>query len=491
MPSPIAIFRCDASPLIGAGHVSRCLALAEALHEFGWDISFVVSSKTRETAPALAASGFNIHALANGECELQTVRAVAPGGAVLVVVDQYERDQSFERSCRSFASKILAFDDTSRRHHDCDVLLDSGAAEPAVYVDRVPSHAAVLTGSAYALMRRSFIERREAALARRDGRPVKSILVSCGATDPMNCTVPVLKALAGIVHDATITVVLSSRAPHLDSVRRHLHRNMQLRLDANNIAELMTDADLAVGAPGATAFERAVLGLPSIMVAFADNQRGVARMMSDAGAVIDAGTLDSGLVERLRRLLKRALEDGELRRRMAKTATALIDGRGALRTMLALHSERNVQGTVVTLRLATAEDEAWLLWLQSQPHTRRHFYNPAIPTAPEHHAWMQRTLSDPSKMLLVVDVNHHAAGMVRLDHLVAADRKRAFEISIAVDPTRHGYGIGSAALRLVRQLMPNAVLDAAVHVQNAASKALFRAAGFAELSDELYRCVPS
>jgi len=227
------------------------------------------------------------------------------------------------------------------------------------------------------------------------------------------------------------------------------------------------------------------------MVAFADNQRGVARMMSDAGAVIDAGTLDSGLVERLRRLLKRALEDGELRRRMAKTATALIDGRGALRTMLALHSERNVQGTVVTLRLATAEDEAWLLWLQSQPHTRRHFYNPAIPTAPEHHAWMQRTLSDPSKMLLVVDVNHHAAGMVRLDHLVAADRKRAFEISIAVDPTRHGYGIGSAALRLVRQLMPNAVLDAAVHVQNAASKALFRAAGFAELSDELYRCVPS
>jgi len=68
-----------------------------------------------------------------------------------------------------------------------------------------------------------------------------------------------------------------------------------------------------------------------------------------------------------------------------------------------------------------------------------------IATAPEHHAWMQQTLSDPNRMLLLVDVNHRAAGMVRLDGLTAADRERAFETSIAVDPTRHGCGIGSAA----------------------------------------------
>jgi len=39
--------------------------------------------------------------------------------------------------------------------------------------------------------------------------------------------------------------------------------------------------------------------------------------------------------------------------------------------------------------------------------------------------------------------------------------------------------------------MPNALLDAAVHLRNAASKALFRAAEFVELSNELYRFVPS
>jgi UDP-2,4-diacetamido-2,4,6-trideoxy-beta-L-altropyranose hydrolase len=313
MSSPHAIFRCDAFPSIGAGHVSRCLALAEALHEVGWDIGFVATEETIATAPVLAASNFNIRTLDDRECDLDAMRAQASLKADLIVIDHYERDRQFESQCRLFAHKILAFDDATGRDHDCQILVDSGATDATIYVDHVPSHAVVLAGPAYALMRRSFIQHREAALARRDGRPVKSILVSCGATDPMNCTAAVLEALAGIALNATITVALSSRAPHLGAVRRGLRGNMRLRLDADDMAELMTNADFAVGAPGATAFERAVLGLPSILITYADNQRGIARMMSDAGGTIDAGTLDEGLVGRLRRLLKGALEDGETR----------------------------------------------------------------------------------------------------------------------------------------------------------------------------------
>ena len=128
-----------------------------------------------------------------------------------------------------------------------------------------------------------------------------------------------------------MTVVLSSKAPHADAIRRNLRLQARLVTDAGNMAELMTVADLAIGAPGATSYERAVLGLPSILMTLADNQRGIAAMMIEAGAAVDAGMLDRAVRQRLRTLIATLSKDFELRIHMARAAAALVDGRGPSR----------------------------------------------------------------------------------------------------------------------------------------------------------------
>ena len=85
----------------------------------------------------------------------------------------------------------------------------------------------------------------------------------------------------------------------------------------------------------------------------ADNQRGIARQMTEGGAALDGGTLDRGLVARLRALVESLLSDPGLRRRLAQAASALVDGRGALRIALAiLDDETAKNGAQVRLRLA-------------------------------------------------------------------------------------------------------------------------------------------
>ena len=331
MIAPLALFRCDASPTTGAGHVTRCMALAEALTEAGWRVSFAVGRETTPTVPALAASGFKVDVLADADHEPDALHEKTSGQADLLVVDHYQRDAAFEKACRSFARKILVLDDATGRDHDCDVLVDAAAINAELYAQHVPAHARVLTGPTYALMRRSFVLDRDTALARHDGRPVREILVSCGATDPVNATVGVLEALDDVIDDIVVTVVLSSRAPQIDAVRGRLRGSERLLLDVEDMAELMTNADLAIGAPGSTTYERAVLGLPSILVTLADNQRGIARLMIEAGAAVDAGALDNGFVSRLRRLVENILKDGSARIRLAKAASVLVDGRGAAR----------------------------------------------------------------------------------------------------------------------------------------------------------------
>ena len=336
MTAPLALFRCDASPTIGAGHVTRCLALAEELNKAGWRICFAVGPETTPTLPSLAASGFTVRLLGEADYVPEVLRAEASDHANLLVVDHYQCHAAFEQACRSFARKILVFDDATGRDHDCDFLIDAAATGPLVYAGHVPTHARVLTGPAYALMRRSFVSHRAAALARRDGRPVKEILVSCGATDPMNATSLVLSALDDIARDFVVTVVLSSRALHIDAIREQLRGKARLLLDAEDMAELMTNADLAIGAPGASAYERAVLGLPSVLVTLAENQRGIAQLMAQAKAAVDGGALDDGFTARLRRVVERLLADGGARKRLAEAASALVDGRGATMVLKAV-----------------------------------------------------------------------------------------------------------------------------------------------------------
>ena len=469
----------------------RCMALAEALGEAGWHVRFAVGSETVSTVPVLAASKFDVRVLHDSKHEPEALREEVPGRAELLVVDHYQRDAVFERACRTFAQRVLVFDDATGRDHDCDILVDAAARSAESYAGYVPASARVLAGPAYALVRRSFLAHRSTALARRDGSPIKEILVSCGATDPDNVTAAVLDGLDGLADEIPTTVVLSSRAPHVDAVRKRMHRKMRLLLDVPDMAELMTNADLAIGAAGSTAYERAILGLPSILVTVAENQREIARLMAESRATIDGGSVDAGLPQRLRELTATLLKDGAARRNMATAAAALVDGRGAVRIALAMLDDVLAKtGSRIRLHLASANDEQWLLKIQKHPQTRRYFRNAAIPTVDEHHEWMQRVLADPKRLLLAVTADDKPVGSIRLDRLPDATGAMRYEVSVAIDPECQSRGIGTAALCLVRALMPGAVLDATVFSDNKPSYALFTAAGFAAVSDNIYRSNP-
>lgn len=332
------VFRADASTMIGTGHVMRCLALARELGRRSARCVYL----TREMPPAIsetvAANGCEILELDPGVPDGEaTAAAIAVRQPDWVVVDHYGLDAEWRADAVPPDIPVLAIDDLADRKLDCEVLLDQTHGRTASdYDDLVPESATRLVGGQYALLRPEFAEIRPAALSARAARDPARLLLSLGGTDPGGATVAVLREIAKSgANWPRITVVLGGAAATATAVRAQaemMQTQVDIHVASRDVAALMRDSDLAIGAGGTMSWERCCLGLPTGIVLLADNQVLVAESLVAAGAAELVGdlrkTADLGGLGRFVRHMGR---DRRRLQEMSKAAAAITDGKGASR----------------------------------------------------------------------------------------------------------------------------------------------------------------
>jgi len=352
------VFRVDASVQIGTGHVMRCLTLAEELRKQGHQCRFVCRPHEGHLGEFIKSSGFVLdmldhpatatyvdvpHTTAHAawlgiswhQDAEQTASRLAGSHTDWLVVDHYALDAGWERNMAPHVHRILAIDDIADRPHECHALLDQNLGrQRRDYDDLAPQSVTRLIGPRYALLRPEFREWREKSLARRQHAEPKRILISLGGVDRTNATGRVLKALTGtaLPPDTTLDIIMGSHAPALQTVKAQaeaLPFDAAVSINVNDMAERMCLADLSIGAAGSTSWERCCLGLPSIMIILADNQRMIGEALADAGAALLVD--ESRIVERLGTFLNCFVQSpGELQD-YARNASAICDGEGTKR----------------------------------------------------------------------------------------------------------------------------------------------------------------
>jgi UDP-2,4-diacetamido-2,4,6-trideoxy-beta-L-altropyranose hydrolase len=260
-----------------------------------------------------------------------------------LVVDHYALDRRWEKSLRPHTRRILAIDDLADRPHDCDLLLDQNLDRKAQeYCGLLSRHTQTLIGPAYALLRPEFAQWREHSLQRRAQPQLQNLLITMGGVDQANATGRVLDALirCELPADLRITVVMGPTAPWLAQVQTQaaaMPRRTQLLVGVSNMAQLMADSDLCIGAAGSTSWERCCLGLPTLLLVLADNQRLGAGALARAGAI---QTLNS--VQDIPQALETHMTSTETAqiKSMSQAAAAVSDGLGTQRIVTALLSQK-------------------------------------------------------------------------------------------------------------------------------------------------------
>jgi UDP-2,4-diacetamido-2,4,6-trideoxy-beta-L-altropyranose hydrolase len=345
-------FRVDASRQIGIGHFMRCLTLADALARCGARIYFLsrhqpdhlraMLKERRHECVVLDGSAWedssdeltHSHWLGSDQDTdaRETIQALSGRRWDWMIVDHYALDTRWEGAVRAAVDRIFVIDDIADRPHDSELLLDQN-----VYVDmttrysaRVPASCTLLLGPSYALLRPGFRRWRKRVKPRVG---VRRILVCFGGVDSDNHTVRAIEALRA-VGTGTKRVDVVIGAAHADRTGVEAacwEAGFACHVQAENMAELMAAADLAIGAAGSTSWERCCVGLPTICVATAANQVPIAEGLQARGAVLMAKPGPAGPEPDISSALVSLFEHPGLLTSLSCAASSLVDGLGVWR----------------------------------------------------------------------------------------------------------------------------------------------------------------
>lgn len=505
MKAPLHIaFRADASIEMGSGHVMRCLTLADLLAEGGARCHFICRDLPGHMMDYIGKRGHTLTRLApptpdqsestlsapqvpphSGWAGVPLEDEIAQSREVLaklkpdrVVLDHYALDARWEVQAPPPGTPVMVIDDLADRQHVCDILLDQNLGRRAEdYAGLVPPHCNLLVGPHYALLRPEFERLREKALARRKDARVENLLITLGGIDKDNATSAVLRALSGIPLPAKlkITVVMGQNAPFIDKVRAQaeiMPRPTRVLCGVSNLAQLMTEADLCIGAAGSTAWERCALALPTLLLVLADNQRPGAMALIKSGAAILLGDkrIENGSI-----LLQKFLRNDEGRdrmRQMSSAAANLVDGAGVTRIYDHIQSHRDHMRTA-------KRDDIILIWEWRYADNAERFYRSTdVPSLAAHTTWMEKALTDPLRDLRIFYHAGQPVAHIRFD--IDAESPAEAEIGICLSQAVRKQGIGQRALGMACATPPHGVqrLNAEVHKDNAASARIFEKLGF-------------
>jgi UDP-2,4-diacetamido-2,4,6-trideoxy-beta-L-altropyranose hydrolase len=336
----------------------RCLTLADALHAQGAECTFICRPHTGHLLDLIAQRGHkavalpSLHADATSASDdsdhahwlgtdwatdaADTRQLLGNASVNWLVVDHYALDNRWEQALRHNCQRLMVIDDLADRSHDCDLLLDQNLGRTTEdYSGLTPGNTTRLIGPQYALLRSEFSKLRAESLARRIRPQLKRLLITMGGVDKDNATGLLLNAMktCPLPERLEITVVMGPHAPWLQHIQAQALKmpwSTQVLVGVSNMAQLMKDSDLAIGAAGGTTWERCCLGLPSFTLVLAKNQQAGAIALQNFG-----GTLAMNSVEEIMNLLQSTSVENRIRYLLldlCQAAQQVADGLGATRT---------------------------------------------------------------------------------------------------------------------------------------------------------------
>lgn len=345
------LIRVDSSSLIGSGHAVRCLNLAKRLRLRGCNVSFITRENKNNSSYLFFESNFDVIVMAethNGfgfdtkkddeykqwlgvsqEQDAQdTIESIGAKSFDWIIIDHYALDHKWQDLLRARTKKIMVIDDLANRLHKCDLLLDQNffLNKSDRYSALVPSNCRCLLGPSHLLVSAQYDKYISADKLRKGS--ISRVLVFFGSVDNAKQTELAIAAISSLNKiDIIFDVIVGRSNTRAASIKKLCDavENIRFHCQVDNMSEFIFKADFALGAGGATSWERAKLGLPSAVTVVANNQIEATENAEKTGIIVNLGFFSKVSSQSYSNILRIMIKSPEKLRSMSDACIRLFN----------------------------------------------------------------------------------------------------------------------------------------------------------------------
>ena len=326
------VFRCQAGPNIGMGHLMRCRTLAHALYDLG-ELCVMVGPSlecSKEVDNNIFEDWIPVPGWDSSVQDAENLNKICKKYSnPFAILDHYRIDKLYQQTLRCNGLHWLQFDGKADRPLWADVILNVRPDAPQLNYQKVIRHPdpILLLGSKFVLIRQEFLKC--TSIFPKNSK--KKILIIFGGADDRGAILLVLESLlTSLTENVCFLVVIGSQNPRKSFIIQWIKEKNSERIqhftDPSDLPDIMASSDMAICSGGGVLPELAFFHVPMIVIPIAGNQIEHAQAWEDIGEALNLGHISSLKIHDLVKAVKSQMLNCSRGKR-----NKLIDGEGVNR----------------------------------------------------------------------------------------------------------------------------------------------------------------
>lgn len=458
---------------IGLGHISRCRALYDEIEKRKIEVKFIIFGDFIDTyilkdIDFINEDWSNIRFL---ESNIETDD--------FAIVDSYRAKTPIYDMISKLSKKVMFIDDFGRLDYPEGIILNPSLDSSTIDYSKCCNNI-VLSGPDYVILREQFRNIKREYFS----EEVKRILIIMGGTDLRELIPIIIDSICKNMPNKKFDVIIGKNYDDnfIKTLSNIKNISFYKNINANQMIELMGNADLAITAAGQTIYELLATQTPFIPIQIIENQENNIRSLlkyNPKQPFLKYGEYD--LVGQLVYLLER-YELKDYRKNQIDKFGSIVDGYGVTRIIDFLLKKNE---NTLFLREIKPDDIKEVYDLSNQDYVRCYSLNKNRIKWDEHKKWFNSVIKDKSTVFYVVsDYTESFLGQVRFNI-----SSKSATISISLSKKIIGKGLSKQILyQSIKKVFEDdsslTNIIAVVSLDNKASLKIFRELKFKPLKYE-------